>query len=178
MLKAKHILPGLFLALMVFSLAPADTMAQGSKIGFVQDEEIKLKYEAWPRAEEQFNTERNAWNEEAMSMQQELQDLVEEYEKQKLILSEEKRSEREAMIRTKEQALDAFTRTIFGPQGTAERKQAELFNPLLEAVSLAIETVAIEEDFDVIFTMQSGLGYIKPELDVTEKVLEALEKQE
>ena len=178
MLKGKNALLGLMAALMILSIVPTDAFAQGAKVGFVRDDVIKEKYEAWARAEEQFRTERAAWDEEAMSKQDELQEIVDEYDRQKLILSEEKRNEREALIRTKTEALDAFTRQIYQPGGTAERKQEELFGPLLENVSKAIEAVALEEEYDVIFTMQSGLGYIRETLDVTDKVLDALDNLE
>ena len=152
--------------------------AQGAKIGFVNDEEIKLNYKAWQRAQEQWELERKAWDDEAQAKQTELEELIEEYEKQKLILSEEKKKEKEAAIRAKQEGLDAYTRQIYGPGGSAEKKQETLVGPLLEDVNKAIEAVAIENGYDVIFTLQSGLGYINPSFDVTDKVLEQLEKIE
>ncbi len=149
--------------------------AQGMKIGFVRDDVIKDNYKAWQRAQEQWETEQKAWEDEASTKQQELQDMVSEYEKQKLILSEDKRREREAAIRTKQESLDAYTRQIYGPNGTAERTQQTLIVPLLERVTKAIELIAIEGNYDVVFTMQSGLGYIKETYDLTDKVLERLE---
>ena len=113
-----------------------------------------------------------------MAKKQEIDDLIVEYDKQKLILSEDKKKEKEAAIRAKQEALDAYTRQVYGPGGTAETKNKTLLEPLLENVNRAIEAVALEGDYDVIFTMQSGLGYIKEGYDVTEKVLEYLEKQE
>jgi len=56
-------------------------------------------------------------------MQTELEELTAEYEKQKLILSADKKKEREAAINAKKQAIDAYTKEIFGPAGTAERKK-------------------------------------------------------
>ncbi len=156
----------------------SSVQAQGVKIGFIDDEQIKLKYKAWQRAQEQWEIERKAWDDEALAKRDELQELIDEYEKQKLILSEDKKQEREAAIRTKDEALDAFTKQIYGPGGTAERKQEQLLAPLLERVTEAIRMLAEEESYDVIFTMQSGLGYIKESYDVTEKVLEYLDKLE
>lgn len=149
--------------------------AQGMKIGFVRDDVIKDNYKAWQRAQEEWETEQKAWEDEANTKQQELQDMMTEYDKQKLILSEDKRREREAAIRTKQESLDAYTRQIYGPNGTAERTQQQLIVPLLERVTKAIELVAIEGNYDVVFTMQSGLGYIKETYDLTDKVLEKLE---
>ena len=156
----------------------ASADAQNVKIAYVQDTRIQAEYPAWQKAQEQWNLESNAWEEEALSKQQELKDLIDEYEKQKLILSDEKRKEREAAIRAKEEALDAYTRQIYGPGGSGEKKQQALLEPLLEKISTAIEAVAIEGDYDVVFTLQSGLGYIKESLDITDKVLEYLEEHE
>ncbi|MGD8922578.1 MAG: OmpH family outer membrane protein [Candidatus Zixiibacteriota bacterium] len=178
MVKAKHlVLLGLAMVL-AFSAFTKEVKAQGLKIGFVRDDEIKNSYKAWQRAQEQWDLERKAWDEEAQAKQQELQDMIDEYDRQKLILSEDKKNEREAAIRAKNEALDAYTRQVYGPGGTAEKKQEQLIGPLLENVSKAIEAVAVEEGYDVIFTMQSGLGYIKETYDVTDKVLEKLDQLE
>lgn len=152
--------------------------AQGLKIGYVKDDKIKQDYKAWVRAQDQWEVEAKAWDEEAAAKQTELQDLVDEYEKQRLILSEEKKQEKEAAIRAKQEALDAFTRQVYGPGGTAERKHTQLIQPLLEKVTSAIEAVAIEGGYDVIFTLQSGLGYIRETHDITDKVLKYLETEQ
>jgi outer membrane protein len=152
--------------------------AQTVKIGYIDDEKIKESYPEWVRAQDQMNVEMKAWDDEAVAKQTELDEMVSEYDKQKLILSEEKKKEREAAIRVKREALDAYTRQIYGPGGSAEKKQMDLIRPLLEKVQTAIQMVAEEGGFDVVFTLQSGLGYIKPTYDITDKVLEQLEKIE
>lgn len=152
--------------------------AQTMKIGYIDDEKIKQTYPEWVRAQEQMNVEMKAWDDEAAAKQTELETLTQDYEKQKLILSEEKKKEREAAIRAKRDALDAYTRQIYGPGGSAENKQMELIKPLLEKVNSAIQLVAEEGGYDVVFTLQSGLGYIKKTYDITDKVLEKLEKIE
>ena len=176
MSRIKSILPVTLIASILLILMATGTFAQGIKIGFVKDDLIQRNYKAWARAQEQIEVEFKAWDDEAVAKQQENQDLLDEYDKQKLILYEEKKQEKEATIRAKKEALDAFTRQIYGPGGTAENKQKNLLEPLLEKANLAIEAVALEGDFDVIFTLQSGLGYIKESYDVTDKVLEFLEK--
>lgn len=168
----------------VLSLLPLLAMfgdspqAQGVKMGFVHDDKIVEAYPDIARAQEQYALEYNAWNDEAQAMNAELEELITEYEKQQLILSDEKKTERELAIRAKRDALDAYTREIFGPGGRAERKNDDMMRPLLAKVNSAIQLVAEEGGYDVIFTLQSALGYIKPTLDVTDKVLEKLETLE
>jgi len=168
----------LFIAATVLVVAAfsSTSYSQGMKMGFIDDEKIKVEYKEWGRAQEQWELEQKAWTDEASAKEAELTEMMDEYDKQKLILSEEKKKEREATIMAKRDALDAYTRQIFSPGGTAEKKQMELIGPLLERVNQAIENVAVEENYDVVFTLQSGLGYIKETYDITDKVLQELDK--
>lgn len=175
MRKGKKFLLVLLLGLMLLPLMADSLSAQGMKIGYVRDERIQQEFKPWAKAQEQFNIDAKAWEDEALAKQQELEELLTEYDKQKLILSDDKKREREAAINAKKDALDAFTRQIYGPNGQAERRQAKLLEPLLESVNRAIEAVAIEGNYDIVFTLQSGLAYIKEEFDVTDKVIKYLE---
>lgn len=167
----------LLLLLAVFAMGSL-AQAQSMKIGFVKDERIKAEYRSWTRAQEQWEMENKSWEEEATTKQQELLDLEDDFERKKLILSEDKKREQELAISTKREALDAFTKQIYGPGGTAERKYEQLVAPLLDNVTQAIEAVSIEENYDVVFTLQSGLGYIKEQYDITDKVLQKLDEIE
>ena len=172
------LLPVIILLLVAFTAIP-QVNAQGIKIGYVDDQRIVQEYKAFQKAQQEWDLEQKAWEEEAQTKQIEIQELLDEYDKQKLILSDEKKKEKEATIRTKQEALDAYTRQVFGPGGTAERKQQQLLVPLQDNVTKAIEAVAIEGNYDVIFTVtSSGLGYIKEIYDITEKVLAQLDNIE
>jgi len=169
---------GLCLTALLMVAIPQSAAAQAVKLGMVNDEQIKVDFKDWQAAQESWEVENKAWEDEAIAQQTDLEELITEYEKQKLILSEEKKREKEAAINAKRDALDLFTKDVYGPGGKAERKHAQLIGPLLEKITKAIEMVAIEENYDVIFTLQSGLGYIKESMDVTDKVLKKLEEIE
>ena len=176
MLKPKRITLTLALAMLLSAFLASTAVSQVLKIGYVDNERIFAEYKDWAKAQEEFETQYRAWDDEAREMQQELEDLIEEYENQKLILSEEKKKERELTIETKRQALDAFTKEIFGPNGTAERKNNAMAKPLLENINAAIERLANEGNYDFIFNVE-GLAYAKKDYDVTDKVLEFLEEE-
>ena len=177
MRKVQKLLLVLLLGLFFMPLAADSVLAQTMKIGYVQDERIQQEYKGFVKSNEQWETEKKAWEDEAVAKQQELEELFAEYEKQKLILSDDKKREKEAALRAKEEALDAFTRQIYGPGGTAERKHQQLLQPLLDLINKAIEAVATEGNYDIIFgTSQSGIAFIKPDYDVTEEVLKKLEE--
>lgn len=163
------------LAVGLLTMIGGPAMAQRS--AFIDSEKIQANYKEWVKAQEQFNTEYKAWEDEAGRMEQELRDMLTEYEKQKVILSADKKLEREATINAKQQALESFTRDISAPGGKAERRMNELVKPLYEEITSAIEKVAIEENYDFVFN-SAGLAYAKEELDITDKVIEILESGE
>jgi outer membrane protein len=170
-----YTLIGILVLLMVAGIG-SSAMAQIGKFGYVDSDRIFAEYKDWAKAQEEFNTEYKAWDDEAKQMQKDLEDMQAEYDKQKLILSEEKKKEREAAIKAKQSALDAFTKEVFGPEGSAERKNATLVKPLLEKINNAIERVATEENYDFIFN-SAGLAYAKKDYDITDKILQILEEE-
>ncbi len=176
----KRIVAALFAGMLVFSfcaMIPASADAQALKMGFVKDERFKTEFKGWKAAQEELETQMKAWEDEVTTKRTELQTMSDEYDKQRLILSDEKKKEREAQMQTKYDALDSFTKSVFGPGGLAESKHKMLIEPLLEKISKAIEAVAIRDGYDVIFTLAS-IGYIKDSYDVTDKVLAYLEENE
>jgi len=168
----QYILAGLatIVALTVFS---ARTHAQSIKIGYLDDQKVLQNYDAWNKAKEQFNSEMKAWEDEANRMMQNYTQDSLEYEKQKLILSDERRKTRLAEINAKRTALEAFTKDVFGQNGQADRKNTALTKPLLDNMMAAVRKVAADGNYDVIFN-SSALAYINPAFDITDKIIEAL----
>lgn len=175
MIRIKNFLP-ILLAVFILAVWAAPSMAQYGKFGYIDSDKIYREYKEFAKAEEELETEYRAWDEEAKEMQRELEEIMTDYEKQKLILSEEKKREREAAIDAKRQALDAFTREIFGPQGAAERKRAALQQPIIDKIQEAINQIATEGNYDFIFN-SAMLSFAKPEYDITDKILEILEEE-
>jgi len=172
MTAGQFILAGLatMVALTVFS---AKANAQSIKIGYLDDQKVLQNYDAWNKAKEQFESEMKAWEDEANRMMQNYTQDSLEYEKQKLILSDERRKTRLAEINAKRTALEAFTKDVFGQNGQADRKNTALTKPLLDNMMAAVRKVAADGNYDVIFN-SSALAYINPAFDITDKIIEAL----
>jgi len=156
---------------LAFSAAPAN--AQSMKIGYVDAEKIIANYEAWKKAEEQFDAQKRAWEQEAEKMYQAYVEDSLEFEKQRLILSSERKLERQSEVSAKRMALDSFTKDIFGPGGVAERKNGELRKPLIDNINLAIQKAATEGNFDIVLNSEA-IAFAIPALDISEKVLAIL----
>jgi len=172
-MNIKKLFPVLLMMLFVCGIA-VPSYAQ-LKVGYVDSDKIFAEYTEWNKAQEEFQTQYNAWDQEAKDMQAELEDLINEYDRQSLILSADKKKEKEAAIEAKRQKLDAYTRTVFGPGGEAERKNNTLVKPLLDKINAAIEQIATEGNYDLIFN-SAGLAYGKKDYDITDQVLSLLEE--
>jgi outer membrane protein len=165
-----------FICIGMVAMLAGPTIAQG-RFAFIDSEKIQTNYKEWGKAQEQFNTELRAWEDEAKKMQQELNDMIREYDQQRLILSADKKAEKEAAIDAKQEALNSFTKQISGPGGKAETRMSDLVRPLYDKITAAVEKVAIEENYDFVFN-SDGLVYGKKELDITDKVIDILESGE
>jgi outer membrane protein len=167
---------GLFGILFVLLALPVVVHAQ-EKIVYVDSYRIRLEYKEFQDVQTQFNKEVEQWNTEVESGQKAIEVLEADLNKQALILSDVKKKEREAEIEQKKAAWQKTANDIFGPDGRAEKRNAELTKPLLDKINAVLEKVAIAEGYALILdTVNGNIAYGKKELDITDRVLEELEK--
>lgn len=169
-------------SLVVLNAAPA--AAQSGKIGWVDLDRILSEYDEFKEAENLFQKDALAWEADFDSLQNEYFSKLEDYRKQRLLLSETSRKEREDELSGLEQQLFE-TKNRYEAQ--AEQRRAELTAPILKKIIDVVQKVAVNEDFDYvlnssqIYTTPEGLQfspimYAKDRLDLTERVFEELSK--
>ena len=147
------------------------------KMGYIDSYRIRKDYKEFAEVQGKFDKEVAAWQAELDSVRQDLEAAAEEYQRQRLILSEEARKRKEDELRASEQKFQESTNAIFGPDGKAERRNAELVKPILDKINAVLEKVAIENNYDYIFDAVNGnIAYAKKELDLTDLVLQELNK--
>jgi outer membrane protein len=112
-------------------------------------------------------------------MEHVIDSLKQDLEKTSLVLSEAKKKEKEENLESKKLEYQRLTNDIFGPGGRAEKRNAELTKPILDKINQVLEKIATEENFIMIFDSVNGnIAYAKEDLDLTDRVLEELEKLE
>jgi len=169
-------------AVVLAQVAPA--AAQSGKIGWVDLDRILSEYDEFKEAENQFQKDALIWEADFDSLQNEYFTRLEDYRKQRLLLSETSRKEREDELSGLEQRL---FETKARYEAEAERRRAELTTPILKKIIDVVQRVAVNEDFDYvlnssqIYTTPAGLQfspimYAKDRLDLTERVFEELSK--
>lgn len=168
----------MWVALTVALLFAANPVAAQLKIGYVDSQKLSESYKESQDAQKQLAEINKAWEEEARNMQRELQTKQDELESQALLLSDEKRKEKEADLQNLYLRFQQFQQEKWGPQGDAYKKQAELMKPVIDKINAAIKKIGTDEKFDYIFDVVGGnivhVGASQP--DLTEKVLAELNK--
>lgn len=171
----------LCLSLMVsfLLLLPSSTSSQEGKIGYVDSMRLRTGFREFTDAQAKFDQDVKTWEDEAAQMRQSIDSLEKDLEKTALILSEAKRKEKEDSLAAQERRYQKFTNDVFGPGGKAEKRNAELTKPILDKINLVLEKIATEENIIMIFDSVNGnIAYAKKNLDLTDLVLEELDKLE
>ncbi|MGQ9663748.1 MAG: OmpH family outer membrane protein [bacterium] len=158
-------------------LLPLMVIAKEQKIGFVESSQIFSRYQATATANEQFNEFVNACRDSAAKLQLKLQDLKNEFDAQKLMLSEEARIKKLDEIETNTKIYNQYLQDVFGPGGKIEQKNDELMAPLLKKINDAIAKIAQQEGFSMVIDLSEDIFYASSELNLTELVINELNRE-
>lgn len=152
--------------------------AQTIKLGYIDSQRILNEFKEAQDAQKKLDDIIAQWRQEREELQKQLQDLQDQYQKQSLLLSEERKREREQEIQQLYQRLMEYDNQKFGAQGEVYQKQAELFEPVYQKIRQAIEKVGKEGGYAYIFDVAGGMIVYKSDdqPDLTDLVLEELNK--
>ena len=170
---------GIVLACFVLSHLPLGAlMAEEIKIGYIDTVKIFAEFKETVDAETVYKKEVDAWKKKAKDMEDELAKMQEEIQSQSLMLSQEKLAEKKLVYDQKVKEYKDYMANIFGDEGQAAKRNKELTQPIVEKINAVIADVAKNEGYTVIFdAAQGNIVYAKKELDLTQKVMDALAKQ-
>ena len=167
---------GAFLAVVI--LAGANSASAQLKLGYIDSQKILEKYKEAQDAQKQLQELNRRWEDEAKNMQQDLQNKLEELESQALLLSDERKKEKETELQNLNIRLQQFQQEKWGNQGEVFTKRAELMQPVIDKINTVIKKIGADEKFDYIFDVVNGnilhVSALQP--DLTDKVLEELNK--
>jgi outer membrane protein len=161
----------------LFLLLSASSFSFGQlKIGYVDSDTILKKMPDAIDAKTKLDATIAEWNEELRKLEQLLKDKKEDFEKRKLIMSEQTRIDLEKEILALDKQIVEYKQKKFGVNGELFKKQEELMKPVQNRVFNAIQEVAKEKELDYIFDRSGDIIFLfaKPEYDLTNIVLEKL----
>lgn len=164
-------------SLLLLLVLAASSVTGQMKIGHISSEAIMKQLPDAQDAQRQLDVLVADWQNELNKMQQEWQRKFDEYEKKKLIMTEQRRADAEKELQEFDRKVVDYRGQKFGQNGELFNKQNELMKPVQDRVFKAIQEVAVEEDYDYVFD-KSGeilLMYSPEKHDLTGKVLAKLQ---
>jgi len=146
------------------------------KIGYVDTDAIMDKLPDAQDARQQLDQQIQEWQTELKKLESDWKTKFDDYEKRKLIMSDQTRAETESDLMRMEQKITDYREKKFGTGGELFQKQDELMKPVQNRLFSAIKDVAVAEDYDYVFD-RSGqilMLFAKDKYDITNLVLEKL----
>lgn len=164
------------LTLTLFVLCVTSSVVAQSKIGWINSQAIMDKLPEAQDAQRQIDNLVAEWQGELAKMQNDWQKKYEEYDKQKLILTDQLRAQKEKELQEMDKKIAEYRNKKFGQSGELFNKQNELMKPVQNKIFKVLQDIAKEEDYDYIFDKSGDilLMYSNEKYDLTAKVLERL----
>jgi outer membrane protein len=165
------------LAFVLFLLVVC-TLPAGSqvKIAYFNSDAIMKQLPDAQDAQKQLDQFVADWQQELNKMQDEWKKKFDEYDKRKLIMTEQRRAEAERELREMDQKIVDFRTQKFGQNGELFNKQNELMKPVQDRVFKAVQDVAREDGYDYVFDKSGDilLMYANEKYDLTQKIFAKL----
>ena len=162
----------LILAVGLFTI----TTTQAQKFAYVDTDYILNKIPDFKQAQDKLGALSANWQKEVENMYAEIDKMYRAYQQEQILLTDEMKSKREDAIITKEKSAKDLQKKYFGPEGELYTKRQELIKPLQDKVYDAIQQLAANNKYAVIFDSSSDLImlYSNPNLDKSDKVLDLM----
>ena len=162
---------------MIGSLILSTFVFADVKIGYIDSNEIMTKFEEVRQVQVNLEKEQRKLQAEMENLIQQLDSLKQEYDRQRLLMSDSRRQEKEQELVRSEQQIQKFQMDKFGPEGEIYRKQNQLLKPVLAKVDEAIQAVGKRQQYDYIMDAVGGaIVYALDSNNLTEDVIEELRK--
>jgi outer membrane protein len=164
----------ILMAALLVAAAAADAQ---TKVGYINSEYIMQQLPEAVDAQRSLDQQVAQWESELQKMQADWKKKFDEYDKKKLILTDQNRAETERELRQADQAIVEFRTKKFGQNGELFQKQNEVMKPVQNKMFKVLEEVAKEDGYDYVFD-KSGeilLLYSNEKHDLTRKVLQRMQ---
>lgn len=147
-----------------------------AKIGYVDSKVIIDGMEDAKDAQTNLDNLVQTWKSEIQHMNDSLNSLKDDFEKKKLILTDNIKKQKQEEITDLEKKITDYKQSKFGESGEYFQKQNELMKPVQDKVFKAIQDVAKEGGYDFVFDRSSQLLllYMNEKYDLTQKVINKL----
>ncbi|MCX6306712.1 MAG: OmpH family outer membrane protein [Bacteroidetes bacterium] len=160
-----------FLAIM-FTAA----MVHAQKFAYVDTQYILDNIPEFAEAQSQLDEISVQWQKEIETKFAEVDKMYKDYQTQAVLLPDDMKKKKEQEIVDKEKDVKNLQRNRFGKDGDLFKKRQELVKPIQEKIYNAIQELAANNNYAVVFDKGGSLTmmYANPKYDISDDVLDNL----
>lgn len=144
-------------------------------IAVIDYQSVFDQYEGTADAQQTLDREIKEWEKQIRDQREEIDELQKEIDSQRLMLSEERLREKEAALDSKRREYERFAQDIFGANGKAAKRNAELTTPIAERILDVIAKLGEEKGLAMVLDAGTGgVVWAKDDRNITQAVLDDL----
>lgn len=149
-----------------------EPQATAPRLAYINSNQIIAEAPGAAEAQATFDKEMARWRTEVQALADTLQQMIEQYDQQQVMLSPEKRQERQQTIQQKR--LD-YQRRVADLEQVAQRRQQELVEPIYDQITSVLVEIRDAGEYTMIFDAAAGaLIAADTTLDITDQVIQRL----
>ncbi len=146
------------------------------KFAYVDSQYILDNLPEYSEAQAQLDEVSVQWQKEIETKFAEIDKMHQDFQAQSVLLPEDMKKKKEQEIEDKEKETRNLQRQRFGQNGDLMKKRQELVKPIQEKVYNAIQEIATNNNYAVIFDKAGALTilFANPKFDISDEVLDNL----
>ena len=162
--------------LLILALGFLTITTQAQKFAYVDTDYILNKIPEFNQAQDKLDALSADWQKEIENKYADVDQMYRSYQQEQVLLTDEMKLKREEAIIKKEKIAKNLQQKYFGPEGELYIKQQELIRPIQDKIHAAIQQLATNNKYSIIFDSSSDLImlYKNTNLDKSDKVLDLL----
>ena len=133
------------------------TTTQAQKFAYVDTDYILNKIPEFKQAQDKLDDFSADWQKEIEGKYADVEQMYRAYQQEQVLLTDEMKTKREEAIIAKENAAKNLQQKYFGPTGDLYTKRQELIKPIQDKIQNAIQQLAANNKYQIIFDSSSDL---------------------
>ena len=164
------------IVLIIAGLMIIMTAVQAQKVAYVDTKYVLDNIPEYAEAQAQIEELSIQWQKDIEAKFAEVEKMYKDYQAQSVLLPPDMKSKKEQEIIELEREAQDLQRRYFGKDGELFKKRQELVKPIQEKIYNAIQTIAEDFNYGVIFDKAGSLTimYANPKYDISDDVLDQL----
>jgi outer membrane protein len=162
--------------LLTITLIAASSM-QAQRYAFIDTDYILEQIPAYQEAQAEIDAQAEKWQKQIQARYDEIEKMYTAYKGEQVLLTPDMKKVKEQEIIQKEKDAKDFQKQKFGVEGDLFKLRQELIKPIQESVFEAVQKMAEQKSYAVIFdkaASSSAIIYASPKYDQSEEILQRL----